>query len=254
MNSFSVATALVKTLLPTKQTDSDSADFAMRLNSNRELAIRETPSTYYGMAEEGSLFLATNPTISTGVTFVTAQTAHSDTAANFYIYNSEASGGKNIMPRYLKMIATAAGTSATVWHYAAILDSAQRAPTTNNTVAITPVNVNGSVSNAINATVLAQNNATTSVFPASSANKRVVARGAIGGLNIVGDTMIISFGQLFGQTSALTAAENATQSGTRVSSAPPVVIPPGSSLVISIWSPSSAAAFNPEFELLMAVK
>jgi hypothetical protein len=254
LSSQVTAEGIISTLVPNKLADSQSSSNPMRLNGNRELVVRESAPGFNGLCEEGSLLLCTNPTISTGMTWVAAQTAYSDTVGNFYIQNNEAAGGKSLQMRYLKLLATTAGTAATVWHYAAILDMAARYPTTANIASITPVNPNGGSSNAAAPTVLVQNSATPSVYPASSAAKRIVTRGALGGLNIVGDVFLVSFGQLFGQTGPLTAAEGATQSGSRVASSPPVTIPPGGSLLISFWSPSSSAAFTPEFELLMSAK
>jgi hypothetical protein len=224
----------------------------MRLTGSGELVVRD--SGLSGLCEEGSLLLCTNPAVSTGMIWVAAQTAYADTVGNFYIGNTEPVGGQSIAPKYLKLIATAAATAGTVWHYAAILDSVARYPTTANIAAITPVNPNGGAINASAPTVLVQNSATPSVYPASSAGKRIVARGVLGGLNIVGDSFTIAFGELLGASPALTAAEEGTQSGARVASSPPVLIPPGGSLLISLWSPSSSASFAPEFELLMAVK
>jgi hypothetical protein len=250
-----IATAYPGTELGSPVADSSVANVPLRVNRNRELAIREVPGTYYGMCEEGSLLVATNPTVSTGLTWVAAQTAYAATTPNFLITNTQPAGGKNVQLRYLKMIATAAGTAATVWHYAAILDVAPRALTTNNTVAITPVSPNGglSVGSGLPA-IAAQNNAIASVLAAESASGRVVARGALGGLNIVGDVFSILFGQATGLTGPLTAVEGETQSGARTAYSPPIIIAPGGCLSLHFWSPSSSAAFNPEFEMLLALK
>jgi hypothetical protein len=247
-------TGLIKALLPSKTGDSDVAERTVRLNAFSELAVRDTPANYYGMAEEGSLIVATNPTVSTGMTFVTAQTAFSDTVPNFYIYNTEPVGGRSLRLHYLKMITTAAGTSATAWHYAVILDQVGRAIGTDNTATITPVNPNGAATISAVPLIKVQNSATASAIAASSASKRLVARGCLGGLNIVGDTLQIYFGEMTPSAMSATAVTQAGQPGRRVDNSPPVMIPPGCSAVIHIWGVASAAAFSPEFELLMSLK
>lgn len=248
------ATGLIQALLGTKTGDSTVAERPFRMNGYSELAVRDTPANYYGQAEEGSLIVATNPTVSTGMTFVTAQTAFSDTAPNFYIYNTEPAGGKSLRLHYLKMITTAAGTSATAWHYAVVLDASARAFSTDNTATITPVNPNGGATLSSIPQIKVQNNASTSVIGASSASKRLVARGTLGGLNIVGDVMQIYFGEMTPSAMAATAVTQAGQPGRRVDNSPPIIIPPGASAVIHIWGVASAAAFSPEFEMLMSLK
>lgn len=250
-----VATAYPKTELGTPVADSDICSASLRINRNRELAMRESPGSYYGMCEEGSLLVATNPTVGTGLAWVAAQVAYSATAPNFLITNTQPAGGKNIQLRCLKLIATAAGTAATVWHYAALLDVANRALTTDNTAVITPVSPNGGIALGSGLPrINAQSSTNASVLAAASAAGRIVARGALGGLNVVGDVFSILFGQNTGLTGPLTAAEGATQSGSRTACSPPVIIAPGGCLSLHFWSPSSSASFVPEFEMLLALK
>lgn len=250
-----IVTAFPKTTLPSPVADSDVSNVALRVNRNRELAVRETPASDYGLCEEGSLLVATNPTVGTGLAWVAAQTAYSATTPNFLITNTQPAGGASIQLRYLKLIATAAGTAATVWHYAAILDTANRALTTDNTAIITPVSPNGGVALGSGLPrINAQSSASASVLAAASASGRVVARGALGGLAVVGDVFMIGFGQSFGLSGPLTAAEGATQSGTRGSVSPPIIIAPGGCLSLHFWSPSSSGALTPEFEMLLALK
>jgi hypothetical protein len=99
-------------------------------------------------------------------------------------------------------------------------------------------------------TVLLQNNATVSVIPAAQ-SPRTLARGCLGGLNIVGDEMIINFGsQEIAPHPGLTAVQAAAPSK-RVSNAPPISIGPGQSLAIHLWGLAQAAAYSPEVEIAM---
>lgn len=196
--------------------------------------------------------MVTNPTVSTGMTQVAAQTTFVDTTPNMYIYNPEVQSNpnaKSIYLDYIKMIATAAATAATAIHYAIVLDTVARNLSTDNTQSLTPVNPNGNASNILAPTVKWQNSATASVIVASSASKRLVGRGVLGGLNVAGDEMVIVFGSTdVGATAGLTAAQAAALSR-RVSNSPGIVIGPGQSLVLHLWAPSSSASWNPELEI-----
>lgn len=255
LSAQSLITGLVRTLLPSKMADSAMLDAPARVNGYGELAVRDTPASYFGLAEEGSLMVATNPTPSTGAAWVSAQTAFSDTAPNFYIANNEPAGGKTLRLHYLKLICTTAATSATAIHYAVIVDPVTRALGTDNTLAITPVSPNGALAIPSAApTVKVQNNTTTSVIAASSANKRIVARGCLGGLNIAGDVLQICFGEITPTAMSATAVTAAGQPGRRIDNSPPVLIPAGGSAVIHVWMPGSSASIVPEFELVMSLK
>jgi hypothetical protein len=251
-STTSLATAVPANALPARMTDSNNTDYPLRANAVGELAIRETPANYYGLCEEGSLLVATNPTVSTGQLWVAAQTAFSDTAPNFYIGNNDAS--RSIRMHSLKLICTAAATGTTAIHFVAILDTVLRSFAGSYHLAITPVNPNGGMPNIAAPTIAAQSSATVSALTASSANKRIVARGVLGGLNIVGDELFIEFGEMLGGNMSATAVTQAGQPGRRGTSAPPVMIPPLGSLAIHFWLVGSSASPAPEFEILMSVK
>jgi len=249
---------IVQRLLPSPFTDDRESDKPIRFGRYGEPIIAFAAPTRHQMSEEGTYVVVTNPTIGTGMLWVAAQTAFSDTAPNFIIQNLENAANpsaKLLYLDYLKLITTAAATTATAFHYAVKIDNALRTPTTdhttNNTGALIPVNANMNVSGLPgNLAVMAQNSATVSVIPAASSAARIVGRGCVGGLNVVGDEVLIVFGATdAGAQSATTAAEGTGQPGRRVSSSPPVIIGPQQSAVIYCWLPGSAASPAPEFEL-----
>lgn len=249
---------IVAKLLPSPFGDDRDLDKPMRVTRYGEQVLQlNTPPTRHGLSEEGSYLIATNPTIDTGQAWVAAQTAFSDTAPNFYIYNPEnaaSSNAKSIYLDYLKLIATAVATSAVSVRYAFVLDTIARALTTDNTQTITPVNPNGNVSNLMTPVIKVQNNATASVIAASSSAKRIVGQGVLGGLPAIGDTYKILFGHPdTGMHSGLTAAQ-ATAPRYSVDSTAPIIIGPGQSLTMHLWMPSSAATFTPVWEMGMWVR
>ena len=221
-------------------------------------AISYAAASLNGIAASGQVFVASNiaigtPTAGTGVTWVAAQTTFADTQPNFIIQNSDTA--KSIHLLAIKMTASAIGTSATSWHYAGVLDTAARAITTSHYASAA---VYGANSGALTPqgfalpSVLYQTGTTAGVIAASSANSRLISRGSLGGLNIVGDEFLVKFGSFEGSgTTALTAAEVAGV-GTRKSSDGPVVIAPGSSYTFTLWGIASAAAINPDFQIWMA--
>lgn len=239
--------------LPTPFQDDRDADKPIRLVRYGEQASMSLISTSdHELADEGSYFVATNTVVGAGQTWVAAQTAFSDTAPNWYIYNPENPSNlsaKSIYIRSLKMISTAVMTSTTLIRYCAILDNVPRAPTTDNMALIVPVCPNGAYSTMpMVPTIKVQNSAIASVVPASSASKRIVANGTLGGLNVVGTEFQINFGSSDaggGQNGV--AAE--TVPNRRVNNEPPLVVAPGWSLMIHVWATASAASPAPEWTL-----
>lgn len=206
--------------------------------------------TRHQLVAEGSYMVATNPTVDTGLTWVAAQTAFSDTTPNFYIVNNEPAGGKSLYLDILKLMSTAVGTAAVSWRWAVKVDPVARSLTTDNTLAITPVNPNSEASNPISVTVKAQNSATASVISASSASAKLLGQGVLGGVNIVGHQYILSFGDSsIGLGGGITDAAGAPASSGDI--APAVVIAPQHNATIYIWGPSSSAALAPTFSLGM---
>jgi len=240
----------VSRILPSPFIDDRDDAKPVRLKRYGEVSISEADCNLYGYCEEGSLMVATNPTIGTGLTGVTAQIVFNDTGPALYVYNNDPV--KSLCIGYLKMIATAAATSTTSQHYAAIVDPARGTLiTTDNFTTITPVCPNGGASIPFTPVVKFQNSATVSVIAASSASKRVIARGVLGGLNIVGDELIIVFGRGDMATHpGLTAAQAAAPSK-RVANAPPAIVAPGATFMVHLWGLAQAAAYSPEIELVM---
>ncbi len=230
----------------------DDRDVAktVRLKRYGEVNISEADGSLYGYADEGSLMVFTNAVISTGLTGVTAQIVFNDTGPALYVYNNDPV--KSLYLGYIKMIATAAATSTTSQHFAAVLDPARGTLiTTDNFANLTGVNPNGALPLACAPVVKFQNNATVSAIAASSASKRIVARGMLGGLNFVGDEFIVNFGRGDHTTHAgLTAAQAAAPSK-RVANAPPVIVAPGATFTLHTWGLAQAAAWSPEVELVM---
>src|SRR6202142_2369071 len=256
---------LAQRYLPTYFADSREADVPVIMDRYGQLRMAEVSSSDNGLAEEGSYFTITTQTVGTGLTWVAAQTAFSDTTPNFYIYNGEPAGGKVIRLRSLKMIATAIATAAVSLRYAFILDTTARTITTDHTSStangggpsthqLQANPLNGAPAMPKNLFAAFQDSATASVIAASSAFKIIAANGAIGGITSAGDELSILFGSHDGGSYVTSGATAETIPGRRVSCDDPVLIPPGYSLTGHIWLPSSSASFNPEVKLGLSAR
>ena len=71
--------------------------------------------------------------------------------------------------------------------------------------------------------------------PASSSSARVVASGAIGGLPILGDELVVQFGGV-----DMAPAGTSATASRKVSVAPPVIIGPQQYAVVYQWVPANA--------------
>ena len=209
---------------------------------------------------EGSYLVANGNGISggavgTGQTLVAACTAFSDTTNSgiFYIQNNEPSqGGKTLFLDFVKLISTAVGTAAVSWQYAVTTDVNARTQTTVHASACVPVNPNGQAAAISSPTIFVQASATASVWSASSSATRLVARGAIGGINIAGHEYFISFGDLSVAGAYVGSTDTAAAPGRSTSASAGVAIGPnGGNLMFHLWGPSSSAALAPEFEIGM---
>lgn len=199
------------------------------------------------LADEGSYFVATNPTIGTGVATTTSITAFSDTTtcALFVLRNMDSSSNPNakrVYLDYMKLITTAIAASATIQRFAVKVQNTIRTPTANN-VAVVPVNVNQDDGTSSVCTLQAFN-AGSLTIPASDASARTVGNSAVGGLLVLGDEIVLGFGAV-----DMAGAGTAATASRKVSVMPPIIIGPQQSATIYFWAVASAAAASFEYEL-----
>lgn len=217
-----------------------------RVSRYGEQVTQNVMPTKHPLSEEGQYFVATNPTIGTGVAHALV-TAFSDTSGLFVIKNNDTAGGKRIYLDFIRLMLTAAPTAGNSLELALKIDPGNRLPTAGN-VAVTPANVNADSSNASIANVQAFNAAALTV-PASSASARTVGRVKVPtGVNVIGDEYVLQFGGVDYQSSSppLTAIR-AAQPARFVDHCAPIVIGPQQYLVIHRWSLTEATA-APSYE------
>jgi len=256
---------LIQRYLPVPKPDSTDVDAPLSLDRYGGIKVSSASPSDVGDADEGGYFTVSSPTPGTGQLMVAAQTALSLTTPVFYLQNNEPVGGKTIYLRFLKLVSTAAATGCTAIQYLFVRDYLPRAmtsaqymdwyatsgaPPSQSAVKPLSVQIPNGVSSPPNMLIGFQDSATASVLAAASGQAQTVARGTLGGLNIVGDEMRINFGQYdAGSSFSPTAAEGAGQPGSRTSCDPVVAVPPGFCLAGHIWMPNSSASLAPEFIL-----
>jgi hypothetical protein len=204
-------------------------------------------NTDHALSDEGNFFVATNPTSFTGIATttsvvddaLTASATHAPNVPVMYIQNR--SSTDSIYLRYLRMIMTAAPTSATDWNMSIRTDVVSRY--TSGGTTIVPVNPNTGAGKA-SAALIVFGAVVTTNLPTSAS--RLIARAQIqSSIPVVKDQWIFTFGDVSAPTNVLTA------SAAKNLSIPlgPVILGPGHNLAIGMWGTANAGAPAWEFEL-----
>lgn len=237
------ANAAVARARPASNPDGVIGQANHRLGPYGDANVQILGATKHALAEEGSYYVCTNPTIGSAVTFAVSS-SFSDTAPFFHVANTGPSNGPYIFLDYMRFIMTTAPTTSTQWRFVVKVDTALRLPTAGNAT-LTANNLNMAQANALTGIVSAGTSALLTI-PASSGNARTVANGSLrSAVPVAFDEIFLTFGQAVSGDGAPTTATRTT------GFAAPVVIPGGCSAAIYMWGPSNNAAVTGEYELAM---
>lgn len=223
-------------------------------------SVKSAPiwTNQYALVDEGSLFTASSVLASatfaagTGIATTTsvvddaatASATHAQNVPVAFMQNTGQAGdpnAKSIYLQFLRMIVTAAPTSATAWNFLFRLDNTARY--TSGGTSIVPQNVNPAFGN--NTAMRMYFGAVVTALP-GLATQRVVASGMVQStIPVVKDNWLFTFGDTSMPTNVLTAsaAKNLTLP------CGPVIIPPGWNCTLEMWGASNAGAPAWEFEL-----
>lgn len=192
------------------------------------------------LADEGSYFVAANATLATGIAGHAAPVvADTDTKALLHLYNS---GERNIVPDFLHLEVTAAGTAGTINYLTAYIDNKGTTARSSGGTAVTPVNTNSEVNASAGCELYFG-----AVVTAMSSSRKVAQQIVREVIPVVQDTILVVFGSPNGQAhAALTTAGTATNHS--VLYVPPVVVGPGGNLNLSMIRPSQSAAASYQFQ------
>ena len=194
-------------------------------------------------AREGSYFIATNATLATGIAGHAAPVvADTDTKPLLALFNGTV---YHVIPDYLFMEVTAAGTAGTIQYTVVYIDNKGSAASTSGGTAITAFNSVRSTGAALSTTgITLRFGAPTATMTNSVKVGQQIVREVI---PVVQDTILMKFGgPNAGFRSALTTAGTATDHV--VQHFGPLDIAPGGNLNISQIRPSQSAAASYQFE------
>lgn len=236
----------VSRLRPTRVVD------GIQGQSNHRVSPYGDPVSYQtsrnALADEGSYYGVTNPTIDTTVAYGVLA-AYAVTTPAFHIANVDPVGGRTIFLDFLKLRVTVAPASATNWKYVVDVDSSPRistAPTGGAERTSGVFNVNPGAAQDFPGRIWAFTGGTVLTVMAAT-NVRTIAHGSwMQTIPIALDEMVLQFGQ--GETSG----NGPSTVGRRFAATVPVAIPPGCSASIHMYGASNAiTGMSAEYSLGM---
>lgn len=194
----------------------------------------------WSLADEGSYFVATNPTLATGIAGHAAPVvADTDTKPYLFLYNS---GQRVIVPDFAQFEVTAAGTAGTLQYVVSYIDAKGATAYSSGGSAITPVSTRSDAPFSTGAQMYAG-----AVVAAMASSKKVGQQLIREVIPVVQDTITVVFGSPNGAPhSAL--ATSGTGTNHSVVYLPPVAIAPGGNFNLSFIRPSQSAAASYQFQ------
>jgi hypothetical protein len=223
----------------------DGMDTPIRLNRFGEIVTTGLPGTKHFLSDEGSYFIATNPTPGTAIAHVVLA-AFDDTKPYVLLRNQDSPTdplAKRMYLDYIKLLTSVVPASAAEWGYVCTVDSsAWAARYTSGGTTIVPVNANGDISRS--PVGYLQIGAITAV---AGVGRRIVSRGRFRGVvPTIYDEYILVFGTCEGGSGQIGGAG----SSRIVCQAPPVVVGPGQNFALNLFGISNAVtAATYEFEI-----
>jgi len=195
----------------------------------------------WGLADEGSSFVATSATVGTGIAGHAAPVvADTDTKPLLHLFNG---GSRHIVLSHLYLIVTAAGTAGTIHHTVIYTDNNGSTSRSSGGTASTPVSTRSDAPFTSGATIYFG-----AVVAAPTASRKVGSQMVREVIPVASDSILMVFGSPNkGERSSLTTAGTATAHV--VQHFAPVVVAPGGNVGIAQIRASQSAAASYEFEL-----
>lgn len=215
----------------------------VRITNRGELVTRVlNGSKMFGVADEGSMFAAYNPTPGTAVAGITAADGLDNTEA-LLVMRVNPAATKRVYLDKLWLRCVAVGTNGTDFQLAIRGDKGNSRYTSGGS-AITPVNMNMADSTATSVSELYFGALVTTA--ASSSMRTLWHKRLRSAIKVTLDEYVFNFGG--SNATSHTAVPVATVS-TLVTDVPPIVLGPGDSLLLHEFAASQSAAATYEFAL-----
>lgn len=189
-------------------------------------------------ALEGSYFAATNPTVGTGIAGIAAADGYNAEETLYYLRNAAtAADGIWVIPDFIELACTVVDTNGTNILVSVHVDSASRFVSGGS--AITPVNTNMGSSVSSSATLRFG-----AVVTSTTTTDRLIYSRLISSTDLVADDIIrFDFGnQATGALQVLNNSEHATLGRMFNIGCPPVVLGPGTAMIVSVNCASQSGA------------
>ena len=232
----------IQRVLGTLNADSATAQSPSRAGSYLEAYALNVGASNWVFADEGSYFVTNNATLATGIAGHAAPVvADTDTKPLLFVFNGTT---RNLIPDYLFLEVTAAGTAGTIHYTTIYIDNKGSTARTSGGTEITAFNSSRSAGAAVATTGLSMYfGAVVAAMTSSAKVGQQIVREVI---PVVQDTVTMKFGgPNAGEHSALTTAGTATNHC--VQHFAPIVVAPGGNLNISQIRPSQSAAASYQF-------
>lgn len=236
------STARVRRVRPPKLPDATVAE--NRATDYGEQIVSVLTPKHYALADEGSYFVTTNPTVGTGLPTIAAPTTFVATSPFLLVYNAApAASGKRIYLDYLRLICTAPGTGGTALHLAVTVDVARTDKWTSGGSLLVPVNPNMDSDLAAIARVYAG-----ALLAAAAPQARLLGHAPLRtAIPVINDVYCVNFGghEYTGDSVLVSGAAIAQ----RYIPHPPVIIGPQQWAAVNLWLPAQSVASSFEVEL-----
>lgn len=228
--------------LPTANTDGAAVSTPTRTGRYGEAYVSSLSNKEMFAADEGSQFVAVNPTAGTGIIGHAAPTTFDETKANLFVYNGNSAGGARIYLQSLMLVDTAVSVGGTRIQFNLSTDVGNLLSSGGTTLTKSNVNADSTIASGAIITAGA------AVLSAATASRRLLGNYVVKGANIdvVWDVFEFQFGGVNGSGAGITPTTVA-QMYTKV--VPPVVIGPGQCFKIVLWAASMST--GPTFEYVL---
>ncbi len=201
-----------------------------------ELVTSPLDAKVYGRIDDGSYFIATNPTMGTGIAGIAASTSYDATEHLLLLRNTSTT--KRLYLDFIDIVCTAAGAAGTTTGFTMVTDTGATRYTSGGST-ITPVNPTFEYSESAECTLkfgaLVTGAATSDVRPLGDFLVRTV-------IKVVGDSYRFTFGDSNGAWSLAGASLDGTTSAKVTIPCPGVILGETDQFLLSDWAASQSGA------------
>jgi hypothetical protein len=222
----------------------DNVRQAPRIGRRGEVYTQPLAGTkLYPLADEGSYFLASNPTIGTGIAGIAASTSYDATEHLFWLRNTSTS--KRLYLDFIEICVTAAGAAGTTSGFTVTTDRGATRRGTGGSDITSIYNVNRASSATAEVSCAFGALATA----AASTSVQAVFNGLVRNvIKVVGDTYRFTFGDTGVTWVCAGASLNGTTTAAITIPCAPVILGEGDQVLLSDWGASQSGASSYEFK------